>query len=184
MKIDISSVLKSSGNTREYRETWEPEELDLHNELYRLENPLSVYLFFYNAGGVLEVDGSYGGVLTYHCTRCLRSLTEQLDGSVSARFYPPGKEITEDMRSEADSDLYLGNYTEGETVEVGIVIRENIVLDRPMRILCDPDCKGLCPKCGQNLNETDCEHDQETVDPRLAGLQDIDLSADDESDLS
>ncbi|MFB6344577.1 MAG: DUF177 domain-containing protein [bacterium] len=182
MEIDVSTVLKSSGNTREYREVWEPEELDLHNELYRLENPLQVVLFFYNAGGVIEVDGSYGGVLNYHCTRCLTSLNDQLDGSVSARFYPPEKEITKDMQADAESDLYLGNYTEDETVEAGRVIRENIVLDRPMQILCKSDCAGLCQECGQNLNESDCGHDQESVDPRLAGLQDIDLSDDDESE--
>lgn len=180
MKIDISSVLESSGNTFEYRETWEPEELDLENELYELNKPLSVSLFFYNSGGVVEVDGSYGGVVNYHCTRCLTPLTEQLDGSISARFYPPDKEITKQMRSEADGELYLGNYEPDETIEIAPVVRENIVLDRPMQILCDPDCEGLCPECGQNLNETDCGHEQETVDPRMAKLQDIDLSEDDD----
>lgn len=181
MKIDISSVLESSGNTLEYRETWDPGELDLHNELYELNNPLSVYLFFYNSGGIVEVDGSYGGVLNYHCTRCLTSLNEQLDGSVSARFYPPDREISKEMRSEADSELFLGNYEKDETIEIAPVIRENIVLDRPMRILCDPECKGLCPECGQNLNESDCDHEQKTVDPRLAGLQDIDISEENDS---
>jgi uncharacterized protein len=79
------------------------------------------------------------------------------------------------MEETDQSDLYIGNYSVDETIDVGTVIREDIVLNRPMQVLCEPNCEGLCPECGQNLNEGDCGHDQESVDPRLSKLQDMDI---------
>lgn len=50
-------------------------------------------------------------------------------------------------------------------------LREQILLAQPMHLLCRPDCKGLCPQCGQNLNEGLCSCDTEEIDPRLAELK-------------
>jgi uncharacterized protein len=50
-------------------------------------------------------------------------------------------------------------------------LREQILLAMPMHLLCRPDCKGLCPNCGQNLNEGPCQCSTENIDPRLAVLK-------------
>jgi len=50
-------------------------------------------------------------------------------------------------------------------------VREYMLLEVPLNPLCKPDCKGLCPICGGNLNEEVCNHDAEVLDPRLAALK-------------
>jgi uncharacterized protein len=57
------------------------------------------------------------------------------------------------------------------SIDLTPIIRDYAVLDIPISQVCKPDCKGLCPVCGANLNEGDCGHRQESIDPRLAGLK-------------
>ena len=59
---------------------------------------------------------------------------------------------------------------EGETFDLDEIIREELILNMDMTVLCSEDCKGLCPRCGKNLNEGDCGCDRTEVDPRLAKL--------------
>lgn len=53
------------------------------------------------------------------------------------------------------------------------LLREDILLEMPSKYLCGPDCKGLCPKCGKNLNEGNCGCDRREIDPRLEVLKDL-----------
>jgi uncharacterized protein len=53
------------------------------------------------------------------------------------------------------------------------IVREYILLETPIKTLCKPDCKGLCPICGENMNHIACNHDDEPVDPRLIVLKDL-----------
>lgn len=65
---------------------------------------------------------------------------------------------------------------DGKTIDLDPVIREQVLLALPVTVLCREDCKGLCPTCGQDLNEQDCGHGKEKeVDVRLAKLKDIKL---------
>lgn len=179
MKIDVSGLLGKSGNRERYDGTWTTDELGLDNELYSIEDSIEVSLFLHNAQGIVEVEGSYQGILHYYCNRCLKDLRESLDNEVEARFYPPERDVSEVLAETDQENRYVGNYSKDETVDVGKVIREDLVLNRPMQVLCRNDCKGLCPECGANLNEEDCGHDtEENVDPRLSKLQEIDLSQD------
>jgi uncharacterized protein len=53
------------------------------------------------------------------------------------------------------------------------IIVDNIILSLPIKTLCSETCKGLCPICGQNLNEGDCDCEIENIDPRLQKLKDF-----------
>jgi len=81
------------------------------------------------------------------------------------------------------SDLYLyppenapeGALTIGDDVHLDLspVVREDMLVSLPIRVLCRPDCKGLCSQCGKNWNEGPCDCQDEVLDPRLAGLADL-----------
>ena len=60
-----------------------------------------------------------------------------------------------------------------ESLDLEQLLTEDILLDVPSKFLCSPDCKGLCPVCGKNLNQGDCGCKQDTVDPRLAILKSL-----------
>lgn len=175
MKFDVSKLLQKSGNRERYRETWEPENISIDDDLYSIENPLKVSFLFYNEEGIIEADGSYEGILKYYCNRCLKDLQEQLNGTIKARFYPPERDLSEDINDTDQDELYLGNYSSDETIDIGSVVMEDLVLNRPMQVLCQPDCKGLCPECGTNLNEENCGHEKESIDPRLSEFREMDL---------
>ena len=59
---------------------------------------------------------------------------------------------------------------DNDTLEITDIIRESILAVLPLKILCKDDCRGLCPKCGKNLNQGQCDCDLHEVDPRLAIL--------------
>jgi uncharacterized protein len=56
-------------------------------------------------------------------------------------------------------------------IDLNPVLREYAVLEIPMRPLCKPDCKGLCPICGNNLNDSNCNHEDDLGDPRFSSLK-------------
>ena len=62
-------------------------------------------------------------------------------------------------------------FPESGVVDLASLVREYMWLEVPIQPLCRPDCKGLCPVCGANQNETTCHHDLEEIDPRLAVLK-------------
>jgi uncharacterized protein len=72
--------------------------------------------------------------------------------------------------SITDSGLLL---PDNHQIDLAPLVREYMLLDIPINPVCKPDCKGLCPICGNNLNETTCVHEDTLVDPRLSVLKDL-----------
>lgn len=109
--------------------------------------------------GVL-VTGTATVRLRGNCARCLDEITTQEVVDLQELFCYPDKE-TDDAEA-----LHI----EGDLIDLEPVLRDAVVLDLPFTPLCQPDCAGLCPDCGANLNR-DPEHGHaEPIDPRWAGL--------------
>ena len=89
----------------------------------------------------------------FTCDRCLAEATENQVHEFEEEF----------DKSEAVEDL----------IDVTELLRDELLAGQPMKNLCKADCKGLCPKCGANLNEGECGCDKFIVDPRLAALQQL-----------
>lgn len=122
-----------------------PVELDL-----RLESAVE---------GVL-VTGTATVELRGECVRCLSSVEDRIEVDLQELFVYPGREAEEDEASRLEGDL----------LDLEPVLRDAVVLDLPFQPLCRPDCAGLCPRCGANLNdEPDHEHGADH-DPRWDAL--------------
>ncbi len=65
------------------------------------------------------------------------------------------------------------NFMDGFSLDVDALVHDEILMNWPAKILCKDDCKGICPVCGQNLNEGECGCDTFVPDPRMAVIQDI-----------
>ncbi len=110
-----------------------------------------------------------GGVELTFGTRCDRCLTE-VPTSITLVF---DRTVTSpDVEQSEDSEEEL-SCMEGYQLNVEAFVYDEILLNWPMKILCRPDCKGVCPVCGRNLNEGTCECDTFVPDPRMAAIQDI-----------
>jgi uncharacterized protein len=97
------------------------------------------------------------------CVRCLADFLQPLDVDFTELYaFTP--------RSATDSDLIV---PEDGHIDLAPLVREYMLLDIPMKPLCRPDCKGLCPVCGQNLNDSTCQHQVDEIDPRLSVLKEL-----------
>ncbi len=94
------------------------------------------------------------------CYRCLDDAVLELQ--IRAREYQDEKPEDEELKTE---------YVVGNQLELSDWARDAIALALPEKILCRPDCAGLCPVCGKNLNDEPHTHEEEHVDPRWAALE-------------
>ncbi|MBR1841782.1 MAG: DUF177 domain-containing protein [Oscillospiraceae bacterium] len=158
MKLDLRSIIDSEGSRLPFRFEVDDSELDF-DTVTDFTAPVICEGSVENHAGALSAVGSVEASFSCVCARCLRALEKSL--SIPFTAY-----LAEELQDEDSEDYYL---IEGDEVDIGEVARDALVLNMPTRFLCDEDCKGLCPKCGKNLNEgpCDCGEDQ---DPRLAAL--------------
>jgi uncharacterized protein len=106
------------------------------------------------------------------CCRCL----EQFESTISADFFltlvPEAVEFgaTEIELREEDAALF---YCPEGQADLGMIAAEQILLNLPLKSVCEAGCKGLCPTCGVNRNQIECDCRSEAIDPRFAPLLDL-----------
>lgn len=128
---------------------------------------LSVRLEATMAGGAkVLVRGSLRATLRGPCRRCLNPVDQEFEEHMAVLYAPP-----EEIQG-ADEDVRPLEPL-GHLLDVTDAVREEAILGAPRYVLCDPDCKGLCPRCGANLNETECDCASEEPDPRWNALREL-----------
>jgi uncharacterized protein len=121
----------------------------------------------------IRLRGSFEGNFEIPCARCVEPVATHLDGDFDLLFRPVGADTEAPERSITAPETEIGYYQK-DSLLLEDVLREQVLLSLPVRTLCKPDCKGLCPRCGQNRNSQDCSCDEGPSDPRweaLAGLR-------------
>jgi uncharacterized protein len=111
----------------------------------------------------LLVQVKMQATLLTECVRCLTSYAQPLCIDFAELYAFNNKSVT-------DSGLML---PDDAHINLTPLVREYMLLDVPIKPVCSLDCKGLCPVCGENLNEKDCGHRPEDTDPRLAVLRSL-----------
>jgi uncharacterized protein len=106
------------------------------------------------------------------CARCLEPLKQDVRREFDLLYRPVGADAGRDEMSVTDAEAEI-SYYEGEGLALEDVVREQVLLAVPLKVTCREDCKGLCPHCGQNLNEGKCSCAVEVEEPRWAALKDI-----------
>jgi uncharacterized protein len=109
-------------------------------------------------------EGQLHSQVQLECARCLETFSQPIDFYLESQF---GLSPT---RPQGGTVFPIG--VKG-VLDLTDALREQILLELPMRPLCRPDCRGLCIECGKNLNEGPCDCVQETIDPRLVGLKEL-----------
>ncbi|MGC3954103.1 MAG: YceD family protein [Propionicimonas sp.] len=109
--------------------------------------------------GVL-VTGTAEVALGGQCARCLEPITGATVVDLQELYLYPDKELDDDEASRVEDEL----------IDLEPLLRDAVVLELPFTPLCQPDCAGLCPTCGANLNRDPGHSHAESVDSRWAGL--------------
>ena len=110
----------------------------------------------------LLLQGDFEGVADLECVRCLEPFSQSLKWSFTDLYAFNKSNIT-------DSGLLV---PENGQIDMEPLLREYALLEFPISPVCQPDCKGLCPICGENLNQADCGHRLEPAPPFMA-LKDL-----------
>jgi len=106
-------------------------------------------------------QGRFKGEHPAECVRCLGEFTQTLSVDIKQLYdFPP------DPSSEF-------SVAETGLLNLAPLMRELMLLSTPMRALCRPNCKGLCPHCGQNWNDGRCECEQDEINPQFVVLKDL-----------
>ncbi|MEJ2758334.1 MAG: DUF177 domain-containing protein [Anaerolineales bacterium] len=119
-------------------------------------------LFTRTQKGIL-LEANLWAVIPTECTRCLDATLTDIDSRFTELY-------AFDHRTETESGLIV---PEDGYIDITELAREYLLLDTPTTPLCKPDCAGLCPICGENLNHGQCDCKPEAIDPRLAKLKDL-----------
>jgi uncharacterized protein len=108
------------------------------------------------------------------CDRCLDPAPYPVDADFELYYRPITDGYGEEVKLEdlKENEVEMGHY-EGDGMELNEVLREFVLLSLPMQRLCSESCKGICPVCGQNRNQQQCQCKSEAVDDRWAVLKQL-----------
>jgi uncharacterized protein len=120
----------------------------------------------------VRVRGQLATTLELPCARCLEPVQQDVNREFELLYRPRGADAGRDELSVTDAEAEIGYY-QGEGVLLEDVLREQVLLAVPLKVICREDCKGLCPHCGKNLNQEQCSCSVPAEDPRWAALKDI-----------
>ena len=149
--LDLSNM-DEIGSIKEIKVNLVFQDLKFRSQEIGIPDPLHLDAKIYNTDKSFVLEGNLAGNIILRCSRCLEKFT-----------YPIDIDIEKEIDNEDIENL--------AKVKIDQILKNNIFLNIPIKPLCDDNCKGLCPECGQNLNEEECDCDTETVDPRLADLE-------------
>src|SRR5712671_5369781 len=120
----------------------------------------------------IRVKGKLDTRLEVLCARCLDPVVHPVDRSFDLLYRPLGIDSGHEELSVTDAEAEIGYY-QGGGLLLEDALREQVLLAVPLKMLCRDDCKGLCPYCGKNLNESACSCTAPVQDPRWSALKEI-----------
>lgn len=119
----------------------------------------------YKSGEDIRVDGNIATKLQVECHRCLDSFSIEIEADMDL-YYRPYPSVQDEEEEIPIEELGLLHYKDN-TVDLGQAIRDTIIIEMPLKLVCDDDCLGLCDQCGANKNieACDCKKEDTSYNP-------------------
>jgi len=163
IQIDVSRLKNSPGEELRLSGEYQLETVQGDGSRIYFNSPVRLDAVLVNDHGALRLSGSVEGKAGVACGRCL----EIFDLPVTA-------ELDEIYHNESQQEIQPGEEWipfRGDRLDITPEVVKSIFSSMPMKLLCREDCRGLCPKCGANLNQESCDCRQDEPDPRLEVLK-------------
>jgi uncharacterized protein len=120
----------------------------------------------------IRLNGQLSASLEMDCARCLEPVVQDVRREFDLLYRPQGSDAGREELSVSGAEAEIGYY-QGEGLLLEDAIREQVLLAAPVKAICRQDCKGLCPRCGKNLNVAPCSCAEPVEDPRWSALKDL-----------
>jgi uncharacterized protein len=151
------------------RKSYAPGSIDYHTSEIKQVAPVQVTATAELLEGQIRIEGQLETKIEMVCARCLEPVVEDVNRSFDLLYapLPKGAKPKEDRLKDDDTEI---GFFEGDGLFLADVLREQVLLALPLKVICQSDCRGLCPNCGANLNHEECRCETHATDPRLAPL--------------
>ena len=168
MQIHLSDVTDSEGKHIQLQPELELDKISFQMGDYPILEKTPVELEITNTGNkVLELKGIGSVTVGIPCDRCLEQVAVKIPYEIEQKL---------DMKqsdTERVQDLDENDYLTGMDLDVDRLVYLEVLMSWPLKVLCREDCKGICSRCGKNLNKGSCGCAEEPKDPRMAAISDI-----------
>lgn len=165
MKVEFRQVKTGSS----FNFSVAPADLDFEADVFKFPEPINVELTATKSGDEIIFQGQVSTLIEAECARCL----ELFEKPVSSKLQFVVQFLDVDGPEDTGDDDFVVLPRTAEDYDISERVREIILLELPYKPLCDPNCKGLCPMCGENLNERDCGCTQDKKDERWDALREL-----------
>ncbi|HHT97002.1 MAG TPA: DUF177 domain-containing protein [Clostridiales bacterium] len=168
MIISLSDISSTSGKTSKFNVPIDIKGIENQGQFLSFIDKEPVDLVVTNIGRkkvLMEADGKV--TIELFCNRCLSKIIYPMKINISKEV--DLNQTDEERIKNLDEASYIINYE----LDLDVLICNEIILGFPMQVLCDQDCKGICNKCGLNLNNKNCDCDNTEYDPRMLAIRDI-----------
>lgn len=168
MQIDLTEAFARENQVLTYECSLEMEKIAYGGEDFPVKEKAPFVLSVScGKGRKIEISGNTKVTLLFSCDRCLKevSVAFALDFHRAIDF--------ENLSDTPEDALEVSSYVEENMLDVDAFIANELFLAWPSKTLCNASCKGICKKCGKDLNEGDCGCEQTELDPRMAAIRDI-----------
>ena len=174
----LLSIQKLELKKIRFDETYAPGRLDWSESGIRQTTPLHAVgeaELLEETDGEVRVKGRLTVSVEADCDRCLGLAQLSLDRNFDL-FYQPNSAVEPvDEIAISEGETEIGFY-KGAGIELEDVLQEQVLLMLPMHKLCGEECRGLCPVCGRNRNESDCDCRETPADDRWSGLKQFEVN--------
>lgn len=160
MQLQLEQIFNIDGSCKELKYSFEPE-YSLCDD-FELTSPVEFEGEVKNNTGIVSLSGKARFSATVTCGRCAELFKQDFEVEV--------EHLLANQLVNDDNDEYI--VVEDNVLDLTELVCEDIILSLPTRFLCKEDCKGICSKCGKNLNEGKCDCKKD-VDPRMAALLEL-----------
>lgn len=163
LRLDVSYLVKGSpGTWKEFDFNFPQLVISPDLELKEIKGEIGISV---TEDGVVA-EGKLDAITDLACSRCLDEYLQPIKVQFTEIF-------SAHIADKSDFEQGEQPLPADGSIDLGPILRDYAVLDIPIRQVCREECKGLCPTCGLNLNEEDCGHRQESIDPRMERLREL-----------
>ncbi len=163
MLLGLSKIIDCPGASVSFSESIDLSDLQ-YGETYPVSEPVLANGTVRNTAGVLVMTGLISTTIHGVCDRC----ASDFDAFVE---FPIDVVLVTELTNEENEDEWVFPL-EGDSADLEDIVRTVFVLNLDSKLLCKPDCQGLCCRCGKNLNDGPCGCQKE-LDPRFAALKQL-----------
>jgi len=145
---------------------------DISSDLLKFLSPVSAKIRIDKQESEIFVRGFISCQVEQQCSRCLKSFGAKITSNLNV-VYRPFDYMGREEHYELKEDELETGFFKNDTLDTDDLLREQVFLNISMKPLCSSDCKGLCPRCGADLNATSCTCKTPEIDSRLAVLEQL-----------